>query len=206
MAHRAGSFVLVGLLALLGCSRSSDVVGPGGTLRGQPLDGGCITFLREGARVPDKAKRIDFENLPSDASSCPPFPSMPRIDNPLSQQDVVFLDPFCLRTGYCSAPTCPEGNVQLALNQGGTISFGTRPRDVILRIEGLGDVPFAIEVVDRLGRTQTAESQGILFGTVNVAIRVPRGISQIRVVSVGPTPDCPQSPCGPLAISELSYE
>ena len=92
------------------------------------------------------------------------------------------------------------------LNQGASISFGTHPRSVLLRVEGLGDVPFALEVEDRTGRAQTSESQGILFGTVNLSIRVPRGISEIRVVRVGPTPNCPVPPCGPLALSELSYE
>jgi len=193
-------FVLACLVSVFAWPKVGSVAGP------RPEG---IEVVRDEASFGAKGEltTVDFENLPADASSCPVIPLQERIDNPLVQDGVVFNDPYCLTTGYCSSPTCPTANIVLSLNQGATITLPSRNRGVLVQIEGIGDVPFVLEVEDRVGRTVSVEETGILFGTLVLGFRSAPGIAQIRVARVGPTPpDCPVAPCGPLVLSRLSFE
>jgi len=192
---------LAGLASVLACSKAANVLLP--ESGGIDLVRDEQSFLRIG-----EPTTIDFENLPWNGSSCstPLDPPGNALDNPLELKGVVFRDPYCIRSGYCSSPTCPEANVTLALSQGATIAFPAHTRGVQLQIEGMGGVPFILEVEDRAGRTVSAEGTGVLYGTLVLGFRSAPGIREIRVTKVGPTPpDCPEAPCGPLVLSRLSF-
>lgn len=194
-----GLFVVAGLASVLACGEARNLTMP---IR----EGIVVTRTAEPLASPRRAT-IDFENLPADASSCPGPPGpQEAIDNPLMLEGVTFTDPYCLHTGYCSSPTCPTANVALILNQGATIDLPGRCRGVVIQIEGIGNVPFALAVQDRGGAVTIVEDVGIPFGTLALELQSAVGIAQIRVERVGPTtePYCPVPPCGPLAVSSLS--
>jgi hypothetical protein len=196
--RRPTVFALACLAGVFAWPEVGNVSGPGG-----------IEVFRDEAGFGAKGEltTVDFENLPADASSCPSLPFGARIDNPLIQDGVLFTDPSCLTSGYCSSPTCPTANIVLHLNQGATIELPPRNRGVLVQIEGMGGVPFVLEVEDRVGRTVSVDETGILFGTVVLGFRSAPGIARVRVARVGPTPpDCPVAPCGPLVLSSLSLE
>jgi hypothetical protein len=191
--------VLAGLASVLACSKAGNVVVP------SPEE---IVVVRDVQtfRAGGEFITVDFENLPTHASSCSRDPFEPVIDNPLALDGLVFADPYCLSTGFCSSPTCPEANIALALNQGGTVALNAPNRGVLVEIEGMGDVSFALVVRDRRGKTVTVEETGIPFGTLAIGFKSSHGIAQIAVARVGPTPpDCLQAPCGPLVLSRLAY-
>lgn len=152
---------------------------------------------------------IDFENL-EQGSSEPHDPEGGYIPNPLTLDGVTFYSPHSLQVGYCSSPTCqadPDnphgGNMVLALNQEGTIRFPVGTGRVVLVVEGLGDVPFTVQVIDWDGNSTTASGRGILFGVEYVELLSDVGIQEVRVTAVGPTSSCPQPPCGPLPLSAV---
>jgi hypothetical protein len=149
---------------------------------------------------------IDFENQPFNGSSnCRPGDFCTVIDNPLVLEGVSFTDPSALRTGSCSSPTCtpdpdnPEGdaNIVLVLNPGGTIDFPANTRRAGMRIEGIGDNPFQIEITDAKGNTKRIDGAGVLFGSTFVGFGSAHGITRAEVLSVGGTG-------GPLVMTEVS--
>ena len=147
---------------------------------------------------------IDFENLPFDEGYLP---------NPLTLGGVTFTDAYTLQSGFCSSPTCqpdPDnpigGNVVLYLNVDGTIDFPAGTGGVMLVVEGMGDAPYAVQVTDFGGNTITAQGQGVLFGIEYLGFTSVNGIRRIKVVSTGPTPDCPSPRCGPLVLSAIYVE
>jgi len=204
MVRRPVWFAFAALAFVLGCGGSKNVYSPGAQ---------DFEVVRDAASFRSRdAVAVDFEGLPSNANSCGPD-STPSdsggttLDNPLVLEGVVFTDPFCLQTGFCSAPTCPEANIVLFLNQDGTIEFPENVKGVLLRIEGMEDTPFALEVTDGKGRTEIVEGAGIGFGTAELGFRSGHGIARIRVARVGPVPPgCTEAPCGPLALASLVYE
>lgn len=144
-------------------------------------------------------REVDFETLPL----LPPL--SPPLTNPLTIDSVTFRDPATLRNGFCSAPTClpdsdnPDGgNMDLFLNAGGTISFATAPRLVVLDIQGMGDNPFVLLVTDARGRTLLVQDQGELFGQKLVGLFSNGGISNVQVASVGGTG-------GPLVLAGVLF-
>jgi hypothetical protein len=190
--------VLAGLASVLACSQEGNVLSP------QEAGPEAIVVVRDELSFQQEATTIDFEGLPANGSSCP-APFQEEIANPLTIEGVAFTAPICLSTGFCSSPSCPEENILLILEQGSTIDFQARNRGALLEIEGMGDAPFVLEVTNGAGRTVTVEETGIPYGTRVLGFRSGRGITQIRVVRVGPTPDCPEGPCGPLALARLTY-
>jgi hypothetical protein len=155
---------------------------------------------------------VNFEDLPASASS-DPEEGEAFIPNSLTLDGVVFTDPFVLQAGFCSSQTCqPDpnnqagGNIVLILNQGATIDLPVGTGGAMLVIEGMGDVPFSVRVTDFGGSSVTVDGQASLNDVEFLGFTSASGIQQIEVVSVGPTGDCPQPPCGPLVLSALFVE
>jgi hypothetical protein len=139
--------------------------------------------------------KINFEDLPRRASSCPdvimPVETLP---NPLEISGVKFTDPWCLATGFCSAPTCSRdednpypGNIVLSLNPGGAIDFPPGTGSAILDLQGIGSNPFTLRATDVLGGSAEASASGELFGVIFVAFTSSVGLSRIEIVEVGGT-------------------
>lgn len=190
-------FAAAGLVSVLACGKTDRILSPN---EGIVVVHDPQSFAAKGLTT------VDFEGLPWNGSSCTVDPEN-AIDNPLVLEGVTFTDPYCLRTGYCSSPTCPSANIQLFLSQDATVTLPPGTKGALLQIEGLGDVPFALEVVDGKGRTSSVTGVGVLYGTTVIGFKSGSGIASFRVARVGPTPpDCPVAPCGPLVLSSLSYE
>ena len=198
--RRLTVFVVAGLASVLACREAGNVL--------VPKPEGIVVVRDEASfRANGELTTVDFEALPQNGSSCPLDRLAAAIDNPLVLEGVVFTDASCLRSGFCSSPTCPTANIQLFLNQGATVMLPARNRGVLVEIEGMGGTPFVLEVEDRGGRTVALEETGIPFGTLVLGFRSVRGIAQIRIAKVGPTPpDCPEAPCGPLALSRVTLD
>jgi hypothetical protein len=136
-----------------------------------------------------KLRVIDFEDLPVQGSSCPTDERAEPIDNPLRVAGIEIRDSHCLRSGFCSSPTCQpdpgterNGNIVLELHPGSTIEIQRRSRLVVLSIQGIGDDLFEVRVTDGAGNTADVASAGVLFGTVNLGLSSPSGIKQIEVL------------------------
>src|SRR5262245_59989464 len=103
---------LVSLAGVLACGKAGKILEPN-------TEG--IVVVRDAESFGSKnTTSVDFENLAWNGSSCAHNPTETAIDNPLTLKGVAFNDPSCLRSGYCSEPTCATGNVQLLLNQDAT--------------------------------------------------------------------------------------
>ncbi len=155
---------------------------------------------------------INFENLPPDGSNNP-GPGQEYIPNPLVQEGVSFTDPYALTSGFCADPTCPPdpenpdgGNIVLMLNQEGTIQLPLGTGGIMLVVDGMGVVSYTVEVIDFAGSVITVTSQTEEFATDYLGFTADEGIQQVTITAVGPTPDCPQSPCGPLVMSQVFVE
>ena len=198
--RRLTVFALAGLASVLACREAGNVL--------VPKPEGIVVVRDEASfRANGELTTVDFEALPQNGSSCPRDRLAAAIDNPLVLEGVVFTDPYCLGTCFCSSPTCPGANTQLFLNQGATVTLPAGNRGVLVEIEGMGGTPFVLEVEDRVGRTVAVAETGIPFGTVVLGFRSAHGIAEVRVARVGATPPaCPEAPCGPLALSRLSFD
>lgn len=164
-------------------------------------------------RVLPRLHEVDFENLPADATSCQDVDNPEgTLPNPLSWGGLVFSDPNCLATAFCSFPTClPDvddadsdstsillGNTSILLNAGGTIEFPAATKLVVLDVQGIGNNPFTLRVTDRRGRTYEVQDEGVLFSQALVRLSAPGGIQALEVLFVGGTG-------GPLAIAAVYY-
>jgi len=76
----------------------------------------------------------------------------------------------------------------------------------MLVVEGMGVISFTLEVTDFDGESITVDAQTISYSAKFLGFTSTSGIQQIKVTSVGPTPDCPVSPCGPLSLSAVYAE
>ncbi len=155
---------------------------------------------------------INFENLPPNGSSVP-VPGQEYISNPLILNGVTFTDPFGVTSAFCADPTCPPdpenpdgGNIVLILNQDATIQLPLGTGGIMLVVDGMGVVSYTVQVIDFAGSVITATGQTEEFVTDYLGFTADEGIHQVTVTAVGPTPTCPQSPCGPLVLSQVFVE
>jgi hypothetical protein len=154
----------------------------------------------------DRFREIDFEDLRlGEDGGARPGGETPIVARNLRIRGVTFSDPYSLRTGFCSSPTCSpdpqnpnDGNNELFLNSGGEISFAPSPRIVVLDIQGMGDNPFELLVTDRKGHMLTVNSQGVLFGQTPLGLRASDGVQRIAVIGVGGT-------LGPLTLARVLF-
>jgi hypothetical protein len=137
---------------------------------------------------------VDFEALPAHSSSCPSDPFEDTLANPLRLAGVTFTDPGCLRSGFCSFPTCSRdpdnprgGNITLALSAGSTMEFPRGTHAAVLDIQGIGDNPFTLRATDTSGNTVEATDEGILFGQIYVVFTSAVGLSLVEILDVGGT-------------------
>lgn len=155
---------------------------------------------------------INFENLPPNGYSIPGL-GQEYISNPLILDGVTFTDPFGVTSAFCAAPTCPPdpvnpdgGNIVLMLNQDATIQLPLGTGGIMLVVDGMGVVSYTVQVIDFAGSVITATGQTEEFTTDYLGFTADEGIQQVTITAVGPTPTCPQSPCGPLVLSQVFVE
>ncbi len=128
------------------------------------------------------AIEIDFESLPVLGSSCAGFPFDP-ISNPLQLTEVVFSHPACLETFLCPQALCVQQNVTLHMKPGGLMKFPPGTGGALFRLDGMGDMPFALIVKDGNGRKHGLF--GIAKGaeTTWLGFTITSGIRSVRVRS-----------------------
>ena len=169
-----------------------------------------LTSLDDFTKETGSYVRISFEDLPLNADSCSFIPVHDFIPNPLVLEGVTFHADYCLETAVCTSPTCtpdpdnPDGiNILLVIDVDSTIDFPEGTLGVMLVVEGLGDMPYKVLATDASGATSEASGRGVYYGTSYLGVSSPAGLSRLEVLEVGPTPSCPVSPCGPLALTEI---
>ena len=141
----------------------------------------------QSARVFAYFEAADFEDLPAFGDSCASTGA--TLDNPLTNNTVVITDPFCLRSGFCSSPTCiPDrnnssgGNTVLFLSPGATIDFTNTPTVAILDIEGSGEDTFHLTVTDASGATLESIVQGHVYARSFAGYFSDVGITRIQLM------------------------
>lgn len=157
-------------------------------------------------------KEIDFEDLPFDASSCGmPSPGGP-ISNPLDIDGVVFTDPACLQTGFCSSPTCqpdpdnPDGgNNGMGLNPGATIDFPDGTEGFLVDVQGMGDNQYGLKVTYSTGGSIDIDGRAVPYGVSYLGMLSMNGISRVEVIATGPSSNCSHTLCGPMALAAVFY-
>ena len=126
---------------------------------------------------------LDFSSLPPYGSSCPgPQGYEDSIPNPLTIGGVIYEDPWCLESDYCSDPSCPGGGTVLFVHRMATIDFPQSTHGVMISVEGVGDDWFSLRAEDWTGIHIAATSYGIPYGTRFLGFTSSAGIARILVV------------------------
>ena len=188
MNKTAVLFALAVALTLGACNRSH--------LPGQPASAQLRVLTHADlAATLDQLRDVDFERLAIDQ----------EVANPLRLEGLTFRDPFSLQSGFCSSPTCepdPDndqgGNVALFLNPGGSVSFPRAASQVVLDLQGNGDNPFVLAVIDGNGVRSTVSGQGVLFGVTLLEVTAAAGVARIELESMGGTG-------GPISVARVLF-
>ena len=91
------------------------------------------------------------------------------------------------------------GNNVLFIQPGGKLSFPSlEPQVVLMDIQGMGDNPYILEVMDNAGFKKQISGQGILFGVNGLGLTSPNGIDTIELLEVGGTG-------GPMVLSRILF-
>lgn len=153
-------------------------------------------------RLPARLHEVDFEDLDLRPRQGLFNAGLP---NPLIVDEVVFTDPFTLRGGICTSPTCepdPDNsggnNNELFLNPGAIIAFPTKPVLVVMDVQGIGDNPFTLTVTDARGHKKLVRTHGVLFGKTVIGLFSIQRIAKVEVKEVGGTG-------GPIALARVLY-
>lgn len=156
-----------------------------------------VTLPDFAADVGSVTEYLDFEDLP------PPFHGI--LSNPFIAGAVTILNAGTLRYGLCASPTCPPdspndvGDVEIFLNPGATISFAPGVNGAMLRLAGIGAVPFVLEALDYAGETAQISATSTLFGVDYAGFVSAAGIQTITIVLVNQ----PGGAFGPLVVSAI---
>ncbi len=183
------------LLLVTACGM--QVIPCGGQI--QPLSGEVAAGALPGL------EKVGFEEFRLDDLYPPPTLGNPGLANPLKYAGLTIMNPGPLSGGFCSAPTClpdPEnpygGNTSLFLVRGASLSFDALPQTVVLDVQGIGDNPFTLEVVDGSGAHEQFDRAGLLFGRTLAGFSSDAGVRRVEVKDVRGTG-------GPLALAGVYF-
>ncbi len=148
-------------------------------------------------------EKIGFEELRPEQIDPPS--GGPGLNNPLRYPGLTLHDPTVLDAGFCSAPTCipdvaqaMEGNITLFLNRGASLTFDVPMPVVVLDVQGMGDNPLTLGVLDGAGGRAEFYDSGVLFGQALVGFSAEPGVRRIDVGDVGGTG-------GPLVLAAVHF-
>lgn len=138
-----------------------------------------------------------FDDLPGLGSSCGEAGALP-LDNPLYEGDLVFTDPNCLRTYLCPSPLCDSTNVVLHMGAKSTIEFPPGTGGALLVVDGMGNVPITMIVVD--GNRHRTGVQLFAFQGVKsyFGFTASSGIVRIKIRGTGTG--------GSVVLSSVAYD